>query len=263
MPAPMLPRTKGDAPAEHVAAHQAEGDRADAGDQQQHADDVEGRRVVGVARFDQDARAAPERDRAERQVDVERPRPAPGVDDPRADARAERGGQPADGAPQADHDGPLGRRKCRQHDRQRRRHEQRRADALHDARGDQPGDARREAAGQRAEQEDGDADAEDALSAVQVGEPARRHEQGGEDDRVGVEHPREVGRLRAREGAAQGAERRIEDGRVDRDQEDGDAGDEEDEPGRFGPSARYRCRCRRGDGGRDAHARSPEMMSVI
>ena len=155
-------------------------------------------------------------------------------DDERAEARADRGREAADRAPQAHGHRATALREGRQHDRQRRRREQGRAHCLQHARGDQPADAAGQAAHRRGGDEQRHAGHEHPLAAMRVGEPAGGDQHRRIDHRVGVQHPRQVGRAGVGKAGAQRAEDRVQHGRVERDQEDGDARDPEHGPGRCG-----------------------------
>ena len=111
--------------------------------------------------------------------------------------------------------------------RQRGRDEDRRARGLHDARGDQHLDRRRQPADGRGGQEGRDADEEHPPPAEAVRQPARRHQQRGEDDVVGVEDPGEPGERRAGEGRLDVREGDVDDGDVEEAHEDGDRRDEQ------------------------------------
>ena len=81
---------------------------------------------------------------------------------------------------------------------------------------------------------------EDALAPDPVGDPARRHEQRGDDDEVGVEDPREVRRRSVRERGGDPGERRVHDRGVQERQEAAGARgrDRESAPTRARPSGR-------------------------
>ena len=229
-------------------------------DQQQHADHVHPLPVRRAARLAQARRPVPQRHGAQRQVQVERRRPAEVLDDGRAQARPHGRRQPADRAPQADRHRALLLRKGVEDDRQRGRRQQRRTERLRHARRDQPGDAVGHAASGRRHQEQRHANQEHALAAVGIGQAAGRHQHGGVDDGVGVQHPGHVGRRGAREAAPERAERGVQQGGVERDQEDGDAGDPEDGPGR-GAGGGTGGQRGRGDGG-SGHGGCPKRISV-
>ena len=98
---------------------------------------------------------------------------------------------------------------------ERGRHEQCPAGRLHDAGRDEHPDVRREGARGRREAEDGHSGEERGAAADQVGRSAGRDEERGEHDRVGVEHPGQVGQVRAAKAAADRRDRHVDDEQVE------------------------------------------------
>ena len=225
-------RQFGAGPVRRVRLHDAQCDGADADDQQRDADPIDRASALGLFRFLQQGRAMPQRQRTQRQVQVEGPRPADRVDDERTQARPDRRRQRAHRAPQAHRHRALAVRKCVQHDRQRRRRQQRGAERLRHARRDQPGHVAGQSARRRGGEEQRDAEQEHLLAAMRVGQAAGRDQHRGVDHRVGVEHPRHVGRRGAGKAGSHGAKRREQHRRVERDEKHRDAGDPEHGPGR-------------------------------
>jgi hypothetical protein len=74
------------------------------GDREDHAGRIGQRREDRGARLDEPARAPRDHEDADGQVEIERPRPAERLDDPRAERRADRRGERADRAPDAHRD---------------------------------------------------------------------------------------------------------------------------------------------------------------
>ena len=127
-------------------------------------------------------------DQAEGQVDQEDPAPA-GLDQDPADRRPEGGGGPADGRPQPDGGSLAGRAEGGEQEPERGRQHQRPAAGLEDAGGDQQiergGDGTEGGGGG----EDAQPDEEGPLAPGPVGPAPRRHQQRGEHDGVGAQHP--------------------------------------------------------------------------
>ena len=135
---------------------------------------------------------------ADRHVQQEDRLPAERVGERAADQRPDRDGaadrRPVDAergaalAPAGELLGDQGERDG-EHDRA--------ADSLERARDVEEGRVRRERAEQRGRREDRQADHEDAAAAEPVGERAGGEDEGRERERVGVDHPLEVGEARA------------------------------------------------------------------
>ena len=116
-----------------------------------------------------------------------------------AERRAGRGGGGADARPDADRRRAVARLELGQQQRERGRDEQRRAGRLQDARGDERRHRRREPAQRRAERRTARGRRGSRGGGRPVGQPPGGDEQGGEHDRVGVEHPRQRADARAAE----------------------------------------------------------------
>ena len=84
-------------------------------------------------------------------------------------------------------------RELRQQQPERRRHQQRRARRLQHPRRHQDRDRPRQPAQTRRDHEQRQPDEEQPPPPEQIREPPRRHQQRGEDDVVGVQHPRQPG----------------------------------------------------------------------
>ncbi len=107
---------------------------------------------VEVARLGQQPRRAPQRPRADGQVDEEHEPPVD-LHEQAAERRPGRGGRGADAGPDADRGRALARLELGQQQRQRGRHEQRRARGLQHAGGHQRRHRRRDPAQRRADRE--------------------------------------------------------------------------------------------------------------
>jgi hypothetical protein len=158
-------------------------------------------------------------DEAERQIDPEDRGPAGLIDQERAHHRPEQG-RAAEGAGYIDlHARAVGTAIDVADQRHGDRHDGAGAETLQDAKEDQPDHAAGEAAQQRAEEEEGDAEIQDALAAVEIGEaPIERHRHRLGQEISGKNPAEEV---EAAERADNARHRRGDDGALDRRHEDG------------------------------------------
>ena len=175
-------------------------------------------------------------ERADRDVEPEDGRPAPALDEHAAEHGSGRGGGRAERAEQAGREAlPLVRERLEQQG-QRRGHHGRGADRLHHA----PGDERVHRPGERAPDRGGreqrEAEHEQQLVAVAVGEPAHRQEEDGEHQVVAVHHPRDRdhGALEAADDQRHGD---AHHGGVRQREEDARREGEDDQPGIGRPGA--------------------------
>ena len=165
------------------------------------------------------AKAASDRDHADRDVDEEDPVPVDVLGDQAADERADREGERGDAGPDADRRSPLLRRERDSDDRERRRVHQRRAEPLDDARRDQERRVTGQAAREGREREDGEADDEHPAPAEKVGELAAREHESPEGEGVPGDHPLELGHLEV-ERLLDGGQRHVHDRVVEHDHEE-------------------------------------------
>jgi hypothetical protein len=131
-----------------------------------------------------------------------------------AERGAESGGR-ADRGQQGHAVAAVRGRERMQHQRQGGRHEEGGAERLHHPERDQRARRRRDRAQQRAGGEQPQAEDEDTPAAERVRDPRTRHEERGEHDVVGVQHPRQRRERRARERARDVWERDVHDRRID------------------------------------------------
>ena len=219
-------------PAPHVALDEGQRDGADA--EGEHAEPTRSGNGPGSASRDSTSTRRPAISATTQtgQVDEEHPAPADGVDEEAADRGAEGGGHGAHRAPDGDGDrDPLAGRRP-QHEGQRRRCEGGGADRLHEAAGDQ--ERRRSGASPHSAEaivNTSEAAEEHPLAAPSVGEPARRHQQGGEHQRVAGEDPRHRVRADVGERRLDGAEGDEQDLGVEEHHEDPEPGDEQRQVG--------------------------------
>ena len=204
-----------------VAAHESPHEPERRTRDEHETGDVD-RRIRAVALADL---APGERDheQAERDVDPEDPLPREALGDRAADDRPARDGEARDAEVDAERLAPLLGREGRAHEGESQRHDERRADALHGARGDQRLDARRERTGRRSRDEERDAEREQPPPAEAVAERGAGQEEHGEAQVVRVDRPLEL-RDRCAEVAADRAQRRRHDERVERDHQRGNGG---------------------------------------
>ena len=185
---------------------------------------------VRLASFRKDATAEQEADDPDGQVDEERPPPAEVLDHEGAHGGARGTGDRADRPPDGHGHRDLVAGEGLEDEGERRRDEGGGADRLQHPRRDQGAGGRRQAAQHRRHGEDHDRGEERAPAPDPVRQPAGRDQQGGEDDRVGVEDPRERRRRDRREAGRDRREGDEQDRRVEEDGEHGQAGRGEDGP---------------------------------
>ena len=172
---------------------------------------------------------AGERERSDREVDVEGPAPAQVGDEPAADERAERR-HPADHrAPDPEGDRSLAPAEGRVHDRERRREDQRSAHPLEEAAGEEDGSRGRERGDQARAEEDQEAPDEHATAPGDVADAADADQERGEDQRVDRVRPLRLGDPDV-EVADDRRNRDIDDRRVDDDHRHADRQRDEAEP---------------------------------
>ena len=199
--------------------YQAQRERADR--EREHAGAPQiGDPHVRVAALAQDPDCEQRRRERDRQVDEEHQAPV-GRDQQPAERRAGGGRDAADGGPDSDRRRSLPRIELGQQQRERGRDQERGADRLHDSRDDQRRRGRRRTAQQRAQREHGKPGDERAPASEAVGERAGGHQQGGEDDRVRVQHPRQAADARSMEAVADRRQGDVDDEQVEARHEDG------------------------------------------
>jgi hypothetical protein len=174
--------------------------------------------VRGVARLVDQQERRGDRDRPDRNVDVEDPVPVDVLGDEPTGEGADRERKRRDSRPDADRRAALARRERDGDDRERRRVHERSADSLHDARCDEDVRAACEPAGKRSEREDDEADDEDEPAPEQVGELAAREHERAEGQRVARHDPFELGDLQM-ERALDRRQRDVHDRVVEHDHE--------------------------------------------
>ena len=210
------------APALRRALDDAEQQRSEADDRQRRTERIEPALVRVTRRGDEEV-AGDERQRAERQVDPEHRAPLEVAQEEAARHRAERHGETGEAGPHGDRSAPLTRvAEDVGQDRQRGRHDQRPADAHERPAGHQLQGARRQRGRRRADGEQDDADLQGALAAEPVAEAARRQQQSGEHERVGIDDPLDLA-VRGVEIADQRRDRHVEDRVVHDDDQQGEA----------------------------------------
>ncbi len=134
-----------------------------------------------------------QRDRADRQVDVEHPPPRQVVDEEPADQRADHAGHPEHAAEQALIAAAVPGRDDVGDDRLRPCQQAAAADALHRAEHDQYQNGVGQPAQRRPDEEDDDRRLEEHLAPVQVAQLAPQRRGHGGRQQVGGHHPRQVG----------------------------------------------------------------------
>ena len=229
------------------AVHQ----QAEAGDGQQHPGDVHpaGSRVAGVGYHGQH-RDQP--GRHHRYVDQEDRAPPEVFEQQPADHRSDGDAEPDGARPGTDRAGALPRVEDVGDDRERRRQYRGAADAHQRAGGDELAGRLRVRGGDRCDAEQQQAEQQDLLAAEPVTEHAPGEQQPGEDQGVRVGGPLQValGGTEAALRIRDYAERDVEDGRVEDDDQQADHQHAEDEPAsrvaggqsvvhEFPPSNRY------------------------
>jgi hypothetical protein len=168
---------------------------------------------------------------ADRNVDQEDPAPAHGHQQP-ADDGPESSREAAHRSPGADRAVAALRGGCREHERQRRRREQRGPGGLDHPEGDEHREVAGGPAGRRGHGEDEHAQQEAVLAPAALGQPSEQHEQGGVDDRVGVEHPGQAGQIADPQFPRHVGQCHVDDEEVQAGQHDPGADDHEDSGGR-------------------------------
>ena len=250
LPTPQSPAS--DSPRVSAAARQRQDDGAER----------VGQPATRVARrLGEDARSG-ERDRGhDRHVDQEGPAPVAergqGSADERTEGHAEGGGT-----------GPAGRvRRAptvtdgREQESQRGRGGGGRAEALESPPGQQHAEVGGDTAHDRAEAEEGETAEIGTPTTGPVGDPAGRHQGGGEDDGVGRDHPGHGGPAVAVEVGTDGRHQRVGDRDVERHQQPARRGHREDAP--MGPLRGSRHGWTRPPGRQDpAHARLTNAASA-
>ena len=109
------------------------------------------------------------------------------------------------------------------------RQDQRAADALQAASDDQGLGVGRKGNRDRGERKEGQADGQDSSTTKAIAQRAREQQQSAEQDQVGVDHPERL-RLRHLKDAFDRGQRRVHDGRVERDNRLRTGEHREDEP---------------------------------
>jgi hypothetical protein len=181
------------APTPVVPLRDPENERRQACGDQNRARRVERLDAVVAALAEQHGRQEEGGD-ADRDVDEEDPLPRERVREDAAEQDAGRGAEAADRAPDAERDVPLAAfREGGHQDRERRRRDRRGAEALDRASSDQRRLRPRETAEKRADRERDQADHEDAPAADDVRDASAEQEEASEDERVGGDHPLQVG----------------------------------------------------------------------
>ena len=233
-------RARGPAPVVALDDRQREaeepgGDEADAGP-------VE-RRARAHAAAPNERQSQDDAQSADRDVEPEDGRPAPALDEQAAEDGSGGGGGRAERAEQAGREPLPSVRERLQQQSQRRRDHGRGAHRLHHA----PGDERLHAPGARTTdgrgREHREAEHEQQLVAVAVGEPSHRQEEDGEHQVVAVHHPRD------------GDDRPLEpaDDQRDGDAHHGRVGEREEDPW---------CQCEHDQPGVDRRARPAAVKQV-
>ena len=222
-----------------VRAFDDGGDQAGHGDGQQDGPEEVGLVRIGVTDLLERAHAEHERHHGEGQVDEEDPAPA-GLDQQAADRRAERSGRTADGGPQADRRTLAGGTERRQQQAERGGQHQGAADRLQHAGADQELEGRGDGTEGGRRGEDGQSEQEGPLAAGPVGPTAGRHQDGGEDDGVGAEHPRQRAQALAVVRGRDAGEGDVDDEQVERREEHAR---QDDQGGQDRPGALDRGRC--------------------
>ncbi len=216
----------GRAPAPLRGLDEREREPGHAGHEQHDAEQVGPRAAGGVADLLEEADRDVEHHEADGEVDEEDPVPAR-LHEQAADRRAGRGRDRAGRRPDRHRAAALLGRERGEHERQRRGQERGGAGGLQGAGGDEQGDGVRRGAQDGGEQEDGQAADEDALAPDEVGQAAERDEQRGDDDRIGVQHPRQRGVARPREALLDVREGDVDDEEVEAREEGRHGGDRE------------------------------------
>ena len=197
-----------------------------------------------------------ERDRAEREVDVEDPPPGEVVDEEAAEQRPGDGRDPENASEHALVAAALARRDEVADYGQRHHHQAAAAEPLHEAEGDQLRHALRQPAQNRADQEKDERDLQDRFAPVEIAQLAVQRPDHRRRQQVGGHYPGEV--LQAAQVADDRRERRRHDRLVERrdEQHEQQRGEDEAPPGRARLTHRSHLlgQSRRASGGRRSAA---------
>ena len=215
-------------PALLVPAQQREHDHEERRAERDEPDPVDPA-VLLVERLTQLGDGQDGRDDADRDVDEEDPAPREVGRQRTADQRADRDRCAGRRAPDAERGSALAPLELLRQERQRGGEHDRAADPLARAREDQEERRGGRAAEHGGRGEEHDPADEDALAPEQVGERPRVEDEGRERQRVGVDHPLEVGEGRA-EVAGDRRQRYVHDRDVEQEHEDRQADDDERPP---------------------------------
>ena len=148
------------------------------------------------ARLDYSGEAEHAGDHADRHVDEEDPPPRKARDEHPANDRSDRHSDAGDRSPNGERHTALLATEGVGEQGERNREHDRAANALQSAGQLEHERGLRSAAERRGAREDGEADHPQTPAAEYVGERAAREQQGGERERVGVDHPLQVGEAR-------------------------------------------------------------------
>ncbi len=203
-------------------------ERGHADRRQQRARQV-GAVAPGVLRLGDEGGHGGQAERHDRQVDQEDRAPPEVVEHEAAEQRPRREAERVHRAPDADGPGVLVGREDLQGDREGGGEQQRPADAHAGPRRDQLPRGTGESGDQRADAEQGEPRDQHLLAAVAVGGAARGEQQAGLHERVGVDHPLDVGGGRA-QLLGEGGDRHVQDGVVEQHGELRQADHSQDQP---------------------------------
>ncbi len=219
-------------PAVGRALDQCEHDAGEAERRRAGADEVRPRARLGVVALGHVAHRHPQRDGGERDVDEEHETPGDGVDEPTAQERADRSGDPSQSRPCADRRAVVLGTEAGGDQREAAGNEHRAAHTLEGSRRDQCADARRKAAQHGRDGEPHEPDHEHAPPAVLVAERAAQQEQRAQRQQVAVERPLQT-RQPAAEIVPDVGQRHVDDRRVEeRDARAEDGGEDHPPPAR-------------------------------
>jgi hypothetical protein len=206
------------APTLVVAAHQSQHEEEECAREAQQAAPID-RRRVGIARLGQLPVGDGNRRDPDRDVDQEDPFPAETVGEQAANQRADRHRDADRGAVDTHGHAALGPgRELLGDQGQRDGEHDRAADALQRSRQVEEGRIGRQRAEQRGDREDAKSDREDAAAAEAIGERAGGEHQGGKRERIGIDHPLQVGEAAAEILLYRG-QRRVDNGDVEKKHE--------------------------------------------
>ncbi len=243
----------GPGPVQRWAESQRQQQAEDQRGEQQGARRVDAGGMLGAG-LRYPAAAAKENAEADRQVDQEHAAPAEaadvGGDQEAAEHLADDEGQAADGAVGGQRAGMRVAAEADMQGGEDLRHDQRRADALQGARHQQQPDRTGQPAKQRGDGEQGDAEIEQAATAVVVAKPAAHRQAHGEGHAVDGDDQFQFGFAGA-EGMGEGVEGDVDDGEIDHRQQlprQQDAEPGEAEPRRRDGAGHGRSPCAEGSG---------------